>query len=470
MLDQRGTGHSNRPWRVRRFAGWQTGSSERVSSSRRSGRSPERRRLVLRTTERKRDRSFGVHDRISPQMQRTCERHSESTDGTSTWSAAPRDRVRADASVSRHHPLRLVTVPRFPQVDEITAAPGDLRGAVSRLFDTCAEDPACKRAFPNPAMAFREAAERLERDPVDSSRRKSSRPAEPDRGGRRRGRLRAGRPGDGLGHGPPGGHLGYPRAVYAALDGDVTPVARFLAQDPAGCVAYVYGCEGTDSAKAPITRSSAATRRRSSIRLDSKRWPETIRASSRRTAGVRCWTSARSGQSGGSTQRRTSRSSRRFRPSSCTAITTHTLHPLSSRTRGAGRPTVFTVRFPYSGHNLFALECPRSFRNVWVDEPRSHPTPAASATCLHRSSPCRYLGSHQASDWPRPPRRVSPLAPGPALHRRRDGLASSGGDVPQDARGRSTPSGLVDGTSRLATRRERSRLPGARGRRALAER
>ena len=81
-----------------------------------------------------------------------------------------------------------------------------------------------------------------------------------------------------------------------------------------------------------------------------------------------------------------------------------------------------------------------------------------------------HLGSHQASDWPRPPAPRLPLAPGPALHRRRDGLASSGGDVPQDARGRSTPSGLVDGTSRLATRRERSRLPGARGRRALAER
>jgi hypothetical protein len=39
-----------------------------------------------------------------------------------------------------------------------------------------------------------------------------------------------------------------------------------------------------------------------------------------------------------------------------------------------------------------------------------------------------------------------PLAPGQTLHRRRDGLASPrGGDAPQDARGRSTPSGLLMG-------------------------
>ena len=164
-----------------------------------------------------------------------------------------------------------------------------------------------------------------------------------------------------------------PRAVYAALDGDVTPVARYLAEDPAGCVAYVYGCERygfSEGAYYSFLCSDEAPF------VDPSRLEETagdnpgiIEAYGRNPLLDICevWPVGR------------------FHPEANDPVISevptlifygdYDAYTSASlvKNAGAGRPNVFPVRFPYSGHNLFALECPRSFRNAWVDEPTIPP-------------------------------------------------------------------------------------------------
>jgi pimeloyl-ACP methyl ester carboxylesterase len=265
--------------------------------------------------------------------------------------------------------------PQFPQVDEVTAAPGDLRAALERLLATCAEDPKCDRAYPALATDLDEAVERLDAEPVTVHATAGATGGNLDQ------------PVDIVVDGAAFVRAlrvmvsdtdyqatgGIPQTIHAAHHGEVEQVAGFLAEDPAACVAYVYGCERYGFSEGTyysfLCGDEVPFVDPSRLEATAGNNPGIVEAYGRSPLLDICdvWPVAE-------TNAETNEPITLDVPTlifygDYDAYTS----PSLIEEAGEGRSTTFSVRFPYNGHNLFALECPRSFRNAWVDEPTVPP-------------------------------------------------------------------------------------------------
>jgi pimeloyl-ACP methyl ester carboxylesterase len=133
--------------------------------------------------------------------------------------------------------------PQFPQVDEVTLGISGTRYALSQIFADCAADRACGRRFPDLSNALREAVVRLDEEPVTVN--VADTPAAEAAGHRIRvvvdgaALLRAVRgmvSNIDLGMAPV-----VPAAIYRALEGDVEVVAYLLSEQPV-CLGYQPVC------------------------------------------------------------------------------------------------------------------------------------------------------------------------------------------------------------------------------------
>jgi pimeloyl-ACP methyl ester carboxylesterase len=134
--------------------------------------------------------------------------------------------------------------PQLPQLDPVTEAPGEARESIAEMAAACAADERCGRYHPDVEEALSQVLERLERDPIEVEV-DDSRTA-----------VVAGHPirvvVDGSAFLRAIRNLisdvdlhrfaEVPALVYAALDGDVSSVARVLSEDVDTCVGYLSNC------------------------------------------------------------------------------------------------------------------------------------------------------------------------------------------------------------------------------------
>jgi pimeloyl-ACP methyl ester carboxylesterase len=134
--------------------------------------------------------------------------------------------------------------PQLPQLDPVTEAPGEARDAIAEVAAVCAEDERCDRYYPDLGDAFADAVERLERDPIEVDVEDST------------AAVQAGHPISVVVDGSAFLRMirnlisdadldlvpELPGTIYAALDGDVSKVARALSEDLDTCAGYLPNC------------------------------------------------------------------------------------------------------------------------------------------------------------------------------------------------------------------------------------
>ncbi|HET6715155.1 MAG TPA: alpha/beta fold hydrolase [Actinomycetota bacterium] len=265
--------------------------------------------------------------------------------------------------------------PQFPQLEGLTEAPRDLRDAMGQLFAACAKDARCDRAFPELATAFVEVITQLNADPVTVSVRRGSHGIDLDHpvnvivDGAAFVRAIRVMVSDG---GPEGAPL-VPLTVSAAHRGDLRLAARFLALDPGGCVGYLPFCEWNDYSEGTYY---------SFLCHDEVPFVDPSRLES--------WAAGDQGI--------VEAFGRSPYPDICEVWPVGKTDAVANEPVSSDIPTLifhgafdayspaslveeaearlssaYLVEFPYNGHNLLAFDCPRRFRNVWVDAPTLPP-------------------------------------------------------------------------------------------------
>ena len=134
--------------------------------------------------------------------------------------------------------------PQLPQLDPVTEAPAEARRAIAEVAAECARDERCDRSYPDLEDAFSDAVERLDRDPIAVDVEDST------------AAVQAGHPIRVLVDGSAFLRMTrnlisdadldlvpqLPGVIHAALEGDVSSVARALSEDLDTCAGYLPNC------------------------------------------------------------------------------------------------------------------------------------------------------------------------------------------------------------------------------------
>jgi pimeloyl-ACP methyl ester carboxylesterase len=280
--------------------------------------------------------------------------------------------------------------PEVPQLDPITGAPLQTREAIAEVAAACAEDARCVRAYPEVEEALARALERLEQDPieVDVEDAKTA--------------IEAGHPirvvVDGSAflrvirnaisdvdlHRLPE----VPRMIYAALDGDVSSAASVLAEDLGTCVGYVSNCTIY-----PVSHGAYY----SALCIDMVRLVDrsTLEAS---IQGEAAWASAYGenpyleicdvwdveGADPTTAESVTTDVPILIFRGRFDAFSDRTVIDRSTRTLSAAQ----VIHVPNESHDITRdLECYRTVRRAWLDEPTSR----VQSGCLRRVPPPEFV-------------------------------------------------------------------------------
>ena len=265
--------------------------------------------------------------------------------------------------------------PQFPQVDELTLAISGTRYALSQIFADCATDLACSRRFPDLPNALREAVVRLDAEPVTVT--VADTPAADAAGHPIRvvvdgaALLRAVRgmvSNIDLGMAPV-----VPAVIFRALEADVEVVAHLLSEEPL-CFGYQPVCgfqplfEGALFSilchdEVPFVEASRLTR----MAGDDPGFQDAYVASPYLDVCEE-WDV---GEASSVAHRPVSSDIPmliyvgRYDAFGSLAVAERAIASLSRS---------FLVDVPYQGHNVLgSLDCYRSIRNAWIEDPTSAP-------------------------------------------------------------------------------------------------
>jgi pimeloyl-ACP methyl ester carboxylesterase len=268
--------------------------------------------------------------------------------------------------------------PQFPEVDEISLGVSGTRFALSQLFADCEADRSCSRRFPDLSNALREALVRLDEKPVTvtvTDTPEAAAAGHPIRvvvdGGAFLRAVRGMVSSIDLGMAPL-----VPAAIYRALEGDVEAVAYLLSDEPL-CLGYQPVCgaqplfEGALFSilchdQVPFVEASQL----SGMAGDDPGFREAYVANPYLDV-CEAWDVGES-------------TSAAHRPISSDipmlifvgAYDAYGPRPVADEAV-ASLSRSFLVDVPYQGHNVLgSLDCYRTIRNVWIEDPNTAPDTA----------------------------------------------------------------------------------------------
>jgi pimeloyl-ACP methyl ester carboxylesterase len=370
LLDQRGTGHSEPSLACPEVRG----ESERFLASRISD--PSVRSRLSAAARACYDRLVG--EGIDPSAYTLGAAAADIEDlrrvlGISRWNLISHGTAsRLVLEVMRRFPEHIRTAvldsPQFPQADELSAAPTDLKDAMGRLIAHCVDDRFCDSRFPDLSHAFRDAAAQLQSRPVDVPSQDGSQIRVVVDGAAFVRGVRVMLSDNDL-------QLAsrIPAVIYAALDGNADLVAGVLSGDRSMCVGYLPRCD-----RHPFSEGTYY----SYVCHDEVPFvdPSTLAAAVQGVPGIdeafgrHPYLDICEGWPVGS-------SDPVMGQPVISTIPTLLFHgefdafSPASMVRQAGRTLSesFVIEVPLLGHDLLTFDCYRDIRNAWVDAPASLP-------------------------------------------------------------------------------------------------